>query len=146
MEIRELLSADLEKIKPMYREVFGGPPWNEDWEDDRQLEEYLLDLTEVRGSLHYGLFESGRILGFSLGKIKHWCEGTEYYIEDVCIRPEDQGKGYGRIFFSMIEQDLVSRGVRTIYLMTDRDQPAYEFYRKLGFTELPEVTSFYKEF
>ena len=46
----------------------------------------------------------------------------------------------------MIEQDLVSRGVRTIYLMTDRDQPAYEFYRKLGFTELPEVTSFYKEF
>lgn len=28
--------------------------------------------------------------------------------------------------------------------MTDRNMPAYEFYKHLGFTEIPELTSFVK--
>jgi len=88
----------------------------------------------------------GSLIGISLGKIKHWCGGTEYYIEELCIRSDLQGKGYGRTFFKLIEEKLSELGLHTIYLMTDRNQPAYEFYKKLGFRELPELTSFFKEF
>jgi aminoglycoside 6'-N-acetyltransferase I len=138
------------EIKALFNDVFGSEPWNEKWSND-QLEEYLRDLTEVRGMLVYGLFDGqpdggNPLIGIAIGRIKHWCEGTEYYIEETCIARPYQGKGYGRLFFDLIERDLISRNIRSIFLMTDADKPASGFYRKIGFTELPGLTSFYKDF
>ncbi len=85
-------------------------------------------------------------IGISIGKIKHWCGGTEYFIEELCIRNELHGKGYGRQFIELIGEKIRERGLHTIYLMTDRNQPAYQFYNRLGFREIPELTSFTKDF
>jgi len=134
------------EIMSLFKEVFSAPPWNEDWSDDDQLDNYLKDLTEVRNPLLYGLYEGNDLVGVSIGRIKHWCEGTEYFIEELCIRMDRQKKGYGKEFFSLIEKDLKEKGLDTIFLMTDRDKPAYEFYKKNGFKEIPELTSFIKSF
>ena len=123
------------EIMSLFKEVFSAPPWNEDWSDDDQLDNYLKDLTEVRNPLLYGLYEGNDLVGVSIGRIKHWCEGTEYFIEELCIRMDRQKKGYGKEFFSLIEKDLKEKGLDTIFLMTDRDKPAYEFYKKNGFKE-----------
>jgi len=146
MTIKELDKSYNDEIKRLFREVFSAPPWNEDWSDERQLEEYLLDLTEVRNPLLFGLFEGEELIGISIGRIKHWCAGTEYFIEELCIRPDMQGKGRGRAFFLLIEEELRSRGLDTIFLMTEKDKPAYGFYIKIGFEELPGLTSFWKRF
>lgn len=146
MVIREMELSCLEDIKPIFREVFSQSPWNEDWSDERQLNEYLLDLTVVRNVLIYGLYEKEELIGVSIGRIKHWCRGTEYYIEELFIRNGFQGRGCGRAFFSLIEKELEKRDIHQIYLMTDRNQPAHGFYQTIGFTELPELTSFFKEF
>ena len=146
MMVRELDRSNNDEIKRLFREVFSAPPWNEDWSDERQLDDYLLDLTEVRNPLLFGLFEGEELIGISIGRIKHWCGGTEYFIEELCIRPDMQGKGYGRAFFSLIESDLKARGLDTIFLMTEKDKPAYGFYKKIGFEELPGLTSFCKRF
>ena len=129
----------------MFKSVFSGPPWNEEWKDD-QLYEYLYDLIDVRGSLLFGLYESEMLIGLSIGKIKHWCSGTEYFIEELCISNDHQGRGLGREFFALIKNSLKERGITQIFLMTDRDKPAYEFYKKIGFKELSEITSFFGEF
>lgn len=134
------------EIRSLFKEVFSAPPWNEDWSDGDQLDNYLKDLTEVRNPLLYGLYEGKDLVGVSIGRIKHWCEGTEYFIEELCIRMDRQKKGYGKEFFSLIEKDLKEKGLDTIFLMTDRDKPAYEFYKKNGFKEIPELTSFVKLF
>ncbi len=44
------------------------------------------------------------------------------------------------------ESDLKARGLDTIFLMTEKDKPAYGFYKKTGFEELPGLTSFWKRF
>ena len=46
----------------------------------------------------------------------------------------------------MIEDKLPEKGVCAIYLMTDKDKPAFEFYKKMGFEELKETTAFFKKF
>ncbi|MBQ3794379.1 MAG: GNAT family N-acetyltransferase [Lachnospiraceae bacterium] len=143
MTIRELDETYFERIKVLFLAVFGAPPWNEHWREE-QLDLYLRDLIEVRGSIVYGLFDQDELIGMSVGRVKHWCEGTEYFIEEFCIRGDYQGKGCGRTFLSLIGEKIKERGLNTIYLMTDRTQPAYEFYKHLGFTELPELTSFVK--
>ena len=139
MIIKELNSTNLKEIKPLFLEVFTAPPWNEDWSDEKHLDNYLKDLTEVRNPLVFGLFDEDDLIGFSIGRIKHWCEGPEYYIEELGIRKDHQRKGYGREFFSLMENQLKKRGLHSIYLTTERQQPAYEFYRKIGFEELPAL-------
>lgn len=146
MYIKEIDQTFFEEIKRMLGEVFGAPPWNEDWSDEKQLDNYLRDLTEVRGSLVYGLFDGDLLAGVSVGKIKHWCGGTEYFIEELCLRAEYQGRGVGKEFFSLIETELKKRGINTVFLMTDRNMPAYGFYKNLGFDELTELASFFKTF
>ena len=145
MSIKEIDITLFHEIKDMFRATFSGPPWNEEWKDD-QLNEYLHDLIEVRGSLMFGLYEREKLIGISIGKIKHWCSGTEYFIEELCISNDYQGRGLGREFFALIKNSLKERGITQIFLMTDRDKPAYEFYKKIGFKELSEITSFFGEF
>lgn len=145
MTITEMTIANLNEIKELFRSVFTAPPWNEDWSDERQLDEYLRDLIEVRGSLIFGLFEDENLIGMSVGKIKHWFGGTEYFIEEFCIRGDHQGRGCGSAFMDMIAGRIKELGLNTIFLMTERSQPAYDFYRKIGFNELPELTAFAKD-
>ncbi len=143
--LKELNQNDLPEIRILFRETFTGPPWNENWQED-QLENYLKDLTEVRTPVMLGMFVNDTLTGVSLGNIRHWCGGTEYHIEELFIRRDMQNRGYGTQFLTMIEEYLKARGIHEIFLITDRHMPACEFYRKLGFTEIPEHISFFKEF
>ena len=145
-ELKELSLDDLEEIKALFRSVFTSPPWNEDWSDEEQLTNYLLDLMEVRTPVDLGLYEDGVLVGISIGNIHHWCRGTEYFIEELCIRTEHQGKGLGTRFFKLIEEYIKERGINQIFLMTENNVPAYGFYKKLGFTELTSHVSFFREF
>lgn len=144
--LTKLGPADFEDIKALFKSVFTRPPWNDDWSDDEQLNHYLKDLMGTRTPLVLGLVEGGELVGLSIGNIKHWCEGTEYFIEEFCIRTDLQGRGLGSQFLSLIEAHLKERGLHQIFLMTERDVPAYGFYQRRGFTELPKNVAFFKEF
>ena len=145
-ELVELDGSSFEDIKTLFRSVFTQPPWNDDWSDEGQLDQYLMDLMGARMPLVLGLVEDGELIGISLGSIRHWYEGTEYLIDELCIKTEMQGRGYGSLFLSLIEEHLRKRDLHTIYLTTDRDVPAYEFYRSHGFRELPDDVAFFKTF
>ncbi len=143
--LKELNHSDLPEIMRLFREVFTGPPWNENWQDE-QLENYLRDLTEVRTPVILGMYADDTLTGVSIGNIRHWCGGTEYHIEELFIRSDLQNRGFGTWFLQMIEEFLKEHDIRQIFLITDRNMPACEFYRKHGFTEIPEHISFFREF
>jgi len=142
----ELGESDFGDIKELFRSVFTQPPWNDDWSDDEQLDQYLMDLMGARTPLVLGLVEDGTLVGISIGSIRHWYEGTEYIIDELCIRTDLQGRGYGSQFLALIEDHLRSLGLHTIYLTTERNVPAYHFYRSRGFRELPNDIAFFKSF
>ena len=144
--LRELDSSDFDDIKTLFRGVFTQPPWNDDWSDEAQLDAYLKDLMGARTPLTLGLIEDGELIGLSLGSIKHWYEGTEYVIDELCIRTDLQGKGYGTRFLALIEEHLRSLDLHVIYLTTDRDVPAFGFYLSHGFKGAPTDVALYKVF
>ena len=146
METKELSKKNFEEIKLIFKEVFTKEPWFDDWSDDYQLNEYLLDLMGMRNPLIYGFYLNEKLIGISIGYIKHWCTGTEYCIDEFCIKTELQRKGYGTNFIKQIENLLIQKNIHVIYLNTQKNIPAYNFYKKLGFTEQPSTISFYKEF
>ena len=143
----ELIILDesyLPEVAELYKTSFGGEPWNDDWSDDRQLTEYIREISGSYHSLNYGFVMDGKLVAISIGMIRHWWEGTNYNIEELCVSPELQGQRIGTRFIKMIEDDVRERGLAGIFLQTDNDKPAYRFYKKNGFEELHSHVSFYK--
>ena len=135
---------EIELIKELFVGVFTIEPWNDDWSNQEQLDLYLLDLVGQSNSLTYGLFEAEELIGVSMGRIRHWYAGTEYYIDELCVRTEKQGNGIGTYFVNEIEKAIKEIGLVQIFLQTESSVPAYGFYQKNGFLELKEHVSFVK--
>lgn len=145
IELRELGMDNIEEIKNFFAEVFTKEPWNDDWSNQEQLHAYITDLIGNRNSLTLGLFEDNTMVGLTMGNIKHWYSGTEYYIDELCIKREEQGRGLGTKLLKAVEEYIKAKGMTHIFLQTEEDMPAYNFYRKKGFTELKGHVSFAKD-
>ena len=135
---------EVEIVKELFISVFTIEPWNDDWSNQEQLDLYLSDLMGQSNSLTYGLFEDEELIGVSMGHIRHWYSGTEYYIDELCIQTEKQGNGIGTYFLKEIEHGIKEIGLVHIFLQTETNLPAYHFYQKNGFHELKGHVSFAK--
>ena len=144
MELKELALADRRAVRALFVSVFTTEPWNDDWKNEAQLDAYLTDLMGSANSLTYGFYEGERLLALSMGRVKHWFEGTEYCVDELCVAREIQRRGIGTQFVRAIERDLAGRGISHIFLLTERGVPAYQFYLKAGFRELPGSVAFAK--
>lgn len=145
MKLKELCFSDMEMVKQLFLSVFSQEPWNDDWSDEEQLNCYIGDLLAHPRALCFGLFDQGKLLGLSLGYIRYWYEGTEYRIEELCISRHYQGRGIGQDFLKRIEEQLDRRQIVHILLQTDRNLPAFSFYKKCGFYALEENVTMVKK-
>lgn len=145
MEIKELTIDNLEEIKTFFADVFTKEPWNDDWSDENQLRQYITDLIGNANSLAFGLFRDEEMVGLTMGKIMHWYSGTQYYIDEFCIKTSEQGSGLGTHFLNSIGECIKAKGIKQFYLQTDRTLPAFKFYQKNGFFLLENQVSLVKE-
>ena len=145
MELKRLTIRDRKMITELFTDVFTNEPWNDDWSDTEQLNAYITDLTGQSYSLTLGYFDGDRLAGLSMGYIKHWYSGTEYIINEFCVDRKMQGKGIGSESMNAIEAYLSENGISQIFLLTDKDVPAYSFYQKNGFMELNGNVAFSKK-
>ena len=143
-DFRVLDEKYLPQMAQLYKAAFQGEPWNDDWSDTEQLNEYIKEISCNYRSLNYGLFIDGELSALSIGMIRHWWEGTNYNIEEFCVAPDKRGQGIGSRFMALIEDDIRSRGLSGIFLQTDTDKPSYGFYHKNGFFDLDAHVSLYK--
>ena len=142
--LRKLDATNTEMVKTFFADVFTNEPWNDDWSDAEQLHNYILDLTGHSNSLTLGFFDGETLAALSMGFIKHWYAGTEYVIDELCVSRIRQHEGIGTKFILEIENYIKGIGLKNIFLQTGRNVPAYEFYKKNGFTELVDHVSFSK--
>lgn len=132
------------EIRELFVNVFTKEPWNDDWSDENQLRLYIHDLVGQDNSLTFGLYEGNELIGVSMGHIKHWYTGTEYYIDELCISTEKQGQGAGTLFVGEIEKACGEMGLTHLFLLTGKDVPAFRFYKKQDFRAAENMVAFAK--
>jgi GNAT superfamily N-acetyltransferase len=72
-----------------------------------------------------------------------WLGRRGLYLEDLFVRPEVRGKGYGRALLVRLAQIAREQGCgRMEWAVLDWNEPAIQFYRKLGARPNEEWTIF----
>jgi GNAT superfamily N-acetyltransferase len=90
-------------------------------------------------------FENERAVGFAVffHNFSTWLGRPGLYLEDLFVRPEDRGKGYGRALLVHLAKIARERKCgRMEWAVLDWNEPAIQFYRKLGATSMHEWTVF----
>ncbi len=72
-----------------------------------------------------------------------WLGQPGLYLEDLFVRPSARGKGYGRALLERLARIAQERGCgRMEWAVLDWNDPAIQFYKKLGAEPMTEWTVF----
>ena len=124
--IREL--ADYEK---MLDEVVATPELLEKWIFDERKAEVIFAL------------EGEREVGFALffHNFSTFLGRAGIYLEDLYVRPECRGKGYGKALLKELARIAVERGCgRLEWWCLDWNRPSIDFYLSLGAEPMKDWT------
>jgi len=86
-------------------------------------------------------FEGDALIGFAVffHNFSTWLGRPGLYLEDLFVRPEHRGKGYGRALLVYLAGIARDRGCgRMEWAVLDWNAPAIDFYKKLGAAPLEE--------
>src|SRR5215831_18072114 len=90
-------------------------------------------------------FEEQSAIGFAVYfyNFSTWLGRPGLYLEDLFVKPEKRGKGYGRALLVELAKIARDRGCgRMEWAVLDWNEPAIKFYRALGATPMHEWTVF----
>jgi len=90
-------------------------------------------------------FEGKSPVGFAVYfyNFSTWLGRPGLYLEDLFIKPEKRGKGYGRALLVELAKIALDRGCgRMEWAVLDWNEPAINFYRTLGAKPMDEWTVF----
>jgi GNAT superfamily N-acetyltransferase len=90
-------------------------------------------------------FEDELPVGFALffHNFSTWLGRPGLYLEDLFVKPEKRGKGYGRALLVELAKIARDRGCgRMEWAVLDWNEPAIKFYRALGAKPMDEWTVF----
>lgn len=124
--VREL--ADYEN---MLSEVVATPALMEEWLFDKRKAEVIFAQ------------EDGREVGFALffHNFSTFLGRAGIYLEDLYVRPEYRGRGYGKGLLTQLCRIAVERGCgRVEWWCLDWNRPSIDFYRSLGAVPMDEWT------
>lgn len=133
LQVRPFRRTDFSACVALYMDTFSQPPWRETWDSSEVVKSFLLKHMDNNYFTAYVAVDEDKLVGASIGFKKPWMRGFEYYIDEFFISPDYQGQGIGRQFMEAIKADLLKQDIHAIILLTERDYPAFKFYRDIGF-------------
>jgi GNAT superfamily N-acetyltransferase len=108
--------------------------------DEKTLEYWIFD--KQKAEVFFAL-EDGKEVGFALyfHNFSTFVGRAGIYLEDIYIKPECRGKGYGKAMLKKIASIAVERGCgRLEWMCLNWNKPSIEFYQSLGAIPMSEWT------
>ena len=138
LSIRTLHEDDIQECARIYAHAYREEPWNEKYRRE-QICHYLICYLHSSTKCAYSLVHDGRIIGIALGLIVPSIDSPYFRLEDICIDPTHQRKGYGREFLRLLSEVLTESECDSILLGTQAGYPSHHLYLQCGFQEIDSV-------
>jgi ribosomal protein S18 acetylase RimI-like enzyme len=143
MNIRTISENDITECSKLYIKVFSGDPWNETWKMEK-AQARLTNFFKSQGFIGLLAESDKKILGFITGNSEPFRLNDMFYLREMCIKPDLQRSGIGIKLYCELEKILTEKKIWSVYLITQRNIPASQFYQKMGFTISEEMAFFSK--
>jgi ribosomal protein S18 acetylase RimI-like enzyme len=138
-KIAVLSLENLEECTELYTCVFNGEPWNDGWEEE-DARERLLDIFSNRKFWGIGIYDKEqKMIGFLVGYTEKWLSNHHFYLNEMCVKSELQGRGIGSKLIKELDVFCDKNDINCIYLLTAKDGQAEAFYKKNGFYVSPKM-------
>ena len=124
---------ELAEYEGLLDEVVADETTLEEWIFDRQKAEVIFAL------------EDGREVGFALffHNFSTFLGRAGIYLEDLYVRPESRGRGYGRAILKKLALIAAERGCgRLEWWCLDRNKPSVDFYLSMGAEPMTDWTAY----
>lgn len=131
---------DVDRSSEIYTKIFKGEQFKFDWMEEEKVKEYFTDMINTPKFLGYSYSIEGKPLAYCYGTVNDYFKVPHYYIHEIFVDIEFQSKGVGKTFMEKIENDLLSREIPMINLLTLNTIPAYDFYKKQDYIETKAST------
>lgn len=99
---------------------------------DDQLEQWLFKTPKVKAVV---CWHQGEPVGFALyfNNFSTFKGKPGIYLEDLFVKPEHRGKGYGKALLKHLAKEAVDNGyARFEWSVLDWNQPSIDFYESMG--------------
>lgn len=129
LHLRPLKNKDLPNVLRIEDSVYDYP-WSE------QIFKDCLAM----GYSNWGLHGNGQLIAYAILSIAV----GEAHILNICIDPNKQGQGFGRIFLQELFTIAKEKGADSIFLeVRPTNKGAIILYKKLGFTQIGRRKNYY---
>ena len=123
----------LDECVDLYMKTYSQEPWNESWDSRDVVADFYKNHYANNYFLGFVAMKDGKIVGVSVGFLKPYIRGMEYYIDDFFVSTDYHRQGIGSKFMTAIKNELISQKIHAIMLNTERGYPSHKFYESIGF-------------
>jgi len=130
--IRNAKKVDLPEIAEMIIQFYTVPPYNEKWTKKTALEKVK---DYFKQNKIFVIEEDKKLIGFLVGSFFNWDTGKTAHLDEIIVKPEFRGKGFGIILIKNFEKYAKKVGAVKILLATNKQARAFHLYLRLGYKE-----------
>ena len=131
--IRKFNIEMLDECVDLYMKTYSQEPWNESWDSRDIVSNFYKNHYANNYFLGFVAIKDEKIVGVSVGFLKPYIRGMEYYIDDFFVSLDYHRQGIGSKFIEAIKNELISEKIHAIMLNTERGYPSHKFYESVGF-------------
>ena len=143
MQCYEITKSDIRELADVFRIVFNAEPWNDNWTIQTAFNRISIQLSN-KNCIGWKAIEKNKILGFVIGYITGLPNGKGFFVEDLCVLPDEQKRGIGKDLIETMEKSIMKIDIKTVITTTAKGLSAYEFYIKNGFIDNHTTVGLYK--
>lgn len=145
MRIRPAVPEDVPTVRQLIRDLatYERAPDSAQATDEQLRESFFAKAPSVFCDLVET--DQGEVAGFAVWFLNYstWTGTHGVFLEDLFVKPEFRGHGYGKALLVHLAQECVAKGYHRLkWSVLDWNQPSIDFYRSLGAEALVEWTEF----
>jgi len=134
VKIKKAKKRNFKEIAEILIKESSKKPYNEKY----TLKTGLKEVNDLAKNELYIATNEKKIIGFIASSITP-DNKKKAYIRELWLRPDYQRKGIGKSLMKFVEDKYKKRGINIIRVVVKRNAEAFNFYKKIKYTEYKEL-------